>query len=163
MNSNLSNNFLAVDKTSGLGWMVSRLPRGICRMSLVSFGTAVTILEPRSTLRIVSSIDTDLPLAREYKSGNINKKSSVYTHVHLLESESVECVECVRQCLECRSNMHHYTLHTHVIMPTLQYGDSSKHELCPIASYHLFHSHVLDKTAVLPCTSNAVCDFYLSA
>lgn len=39
--------------TSGRGQIVSRLPRGICRTKVVELGTTVTILEPRSTARLI--------------------------------------------------------------------------------------------------------------
>ena len=47
--------FLTADKTKARGWIVSRFPRGICSTSFVSSGTAVTILDPLSTRRILSS------------------------------------------------------------------------------------------------------------
>lgn len=50
--------------------MVSRFPRGIWRTSLVSSGTTVTILEPRSTRRILSSKGWAFP------SDNVGKTKS---------------------------------------------------------------------------------------
>lgn len=41
--------------TRGLGFIVSKLPLGICNTKLIVLGTAVTILDPRSTLRFSHS------------------------------------------------------------------------------------------------------------
>lgn len=52
--------------TSGLGFIVSKLPLGIWRTRLIVLGTAVTIRDPRSTLRVSHSgrgVSDDVRLA----------------------------------------------------------------------------------------------------
>src|SRR5882762_1920525 len=50
-----SRSILTTSMTSGLGFIVSKLPLGICKTKLIALGTAVTILDPRSTLRFSHS------------------------------------------------------------------------------------------------------------
>ena len=60
----MSSIFLIAASTNALGWIVSRLPLGIWSTSFVSWGTTVTILDPRSTRRILSSNGWALPSDR---------------------------------------------------------------------------------------------------
>lgn len=46
--------------TNTLGLIVSRLPLGICNTKLIALGTATTILDPRSTLRLSHSAEAFL-------------------------------------------------------------------------------------------------------
>ena len=41
--------FRTTVRTNGLGFIVSKFPRGICKTKLIALGTATTILDPRST------------------------------------------------------------------------------------------------------------------
>ena len=54
-NWRLSRFLLTSDSTKALGQIVSRFPRGICSISRVSAGMAVTILDPRSIRRTLLS------------------------------------------------------------------------------------------------------------
>lgn len=54
----LSKYLRAADSTKERGWITSRLPRGICKMTLVSAGTAHTRRAPLSICRTVSSFET---------------------------------------------------------------------------------------------------------
>ena len=55
LNSTRLRCLLTQDKTRARGEMVSKLPLGIWRMSRVSWGTTVTIFDPLSTRRMLSS------------------------------------------------------------------------------------------------------------
>ena len=48
----LSMSFLTTSITNGLGLIVYKFPRGICKTKLMALGTATTILDPRSTRRV---------------------------------------------------------------------------------------------------------------
>lgn len=69
--------------------MVSRFPRGIWRTSLVSSGTTVTILEPRSTRLILSSKGWAFP------SDSVGKTKS---HIvkHQTKQKSMENTNCLK-------------------------------------------------------------------
>lgn len=52
-----------ISMTNGRGLIVSRLPLGICSTRLIVLGTAVTIREPRSTLRVSHFVSSSLMVA----------------------------------------------------------------------------------------------------
>ena len=73
---------LTADSTRARGWMVSRLPRGICITSLVSPGTTHTMRDPLSSRRTLSSNVCSFPSASPGKSEITHTHTSI-THTNV--------------------------------------------------------------------------------
>ena len=83
-----SRHFLTAESTNARGWMVSRFPRGICKIRVVASGTTCTIREPLSTRRTVSSKGWALPSDSVGRAKR--RKRQVYAYV-VCDRESVSC------------------------------------------------------------------------
>lgn len=61
MRTHESRSCLTTRRIIGLGFIVSKFPRGICKTKLIVLGTAVTMREPRSTRRLSQLWSSEVP------------------------------------------------------------------------------------------------------
>lgn len=61
MRTHESRSCLTTRRIIGLGFIVSKFPRGICKTKLIELGTAVTMREPRSTRRLSQWGSSEVP------------------------------------------------------------------------------------------------------